>query len=85
MPAYRQGDRVSYKPVGGMSSSSSTPLSRTALTLPGPESHTNQSVGIIREVSTVPTNLTGRNVEASEDEPRYEVCPCFRVKCYYVY
>ncbi|BDD57073.1 hypothetical protein MPDQ_007417 [Monascus purpureus] len=39
----------------------------------GPESKTSESVGIIREVSTQPTMLTGRNVEASSDEPRYEI------------
>ncbi|OJJ51683.1 hypothetical protein ASPZODRAFT_127799 [Penicilliopsis zonata CBS 506.65] len=39
----------------------------------GPESKTSESVGIVREVSTVPTQLTGRNVEASREEPRYEI------------
>ena len=39
----------------------------------GPESHTSESVGTIRQVSTTNTNLTGRNVEASKEEPRYEV------------
>lgn len=74
MPAFRKGDRVSYKPVGGMLPSSIANSLNPSNTIPGPESHTSQSVGIIREVSTVPTNLTGRNVEASEQEPRYEVC-----------
>ncbi|KAI9928974.1 hypothetical protein AWENTII_001359 [Aspergillus wentii] len=56
MPAaYRQGESVRYKPVGG------------------PESKTSESTGVIREVSTSPTQLTGRNVAASEDEPRYEI------------
>ncbi|KAJ6093201.1 hypothetical protein N7486_008490 [Penicillium sp. IBT 16267x] len=39
----------------------------------GPDSHTSQSTGIIREVTTKPTNLTGRSVAASEEEPRYEI------------
>ncbi|KAJ5577575.1 uncharacterized protein N7459_006539 [Penicillium hispanicum] len=55
MPAFRKGDRVNYKPVGG------------------PQSHTSASVGVIREVTTQPANLTGRNVEASQAEPRYEI------------
>lgn len=89
MPAYRKGDRVQYKPVGGMNPSFPIPLSTgTTNKSPGPESHTSQSVGIIREVSTVPTSLTGRNVEASEDEPRYEVCQwdsCLTVDVVHVY
>lgn len=43
------------------------------LTSPGPESKTSEAMGTIQQVSTVNTNLTGRNVEASEEEPRYEV------------
>ncbi|GIK01632.1 hypothetical protein Aspvir_005670 [Aspergillus viridinutans] len=39
----------------------------------GPESKTSEAVGIIREVSTKPTQMTGRNVAASEDEPRYTI------------
>lgn len=39
----------------------------------GPESKTSESVGTVRSVSTARTNMTHRNVEASEDEPRYEV------------
>lgn len=77
MPEFRKGDRVSYKPVGGTFSIHPCPPNysskHTSHPSPGRESHTNQSVGVIREVSTVPTNLTGRNVEASEEEPRYEV------------
>lgn len=41
----------------------------------GPESKTSESVGIVREVRTASANLTGRQVEASEEEPRYEVRP----------
>lgn len=61
-----------------------SPSTDAADNQPGPESHTSDSIGIIREVSTVPTNLTGRNVEASEEEPRYEVCQwgfCFVPMC----
>lgn len=55
MPAYRKGDTVRYKPVGG------------------PESHTSETVGVIREVRTEDSQLTGRNVVASPEEPRYEI------------
>ncbi|KAJ5601734.1 hypothetical protein N7510_011268 [Penicillium lagena] len=55
MPAYRKGESVRYKPVGGR------------------ESHTSETVGVIRDVSTHDTSLTGRNVAASADEPRYEI------------
>ncbi|RMJ23681.1 hypothetical protein PHISP_05440 [Aspergillus sp. HF37] len=39
----------------------------------GPESKTSEAFGTIQQVSTENTNLTGRNVEASEEEPRYEI------------
>ncbi|KAF7121912.1 hypothetical protein CNMCM5793_009466 [Aspergillus hiratsukae] len=39
----------------------------------GPESKTSESVGTIQQVSTQPTEMTGRRVQASEDEPRYEI------------
>ncbi|KAJ9197657.1 hypothetical protein DTO166G4_4042 [Paecilomyces variotii] len=39
----------------------------------GPASHTSESVGVIREVITEPGNLTNRNVEASRQNPRYEI------------
>ncbi|KAJ5792992.1 uncharacterized protein N7503_008970 [Penicillium pulvis] len=55
MPIFHQGQRVSYKPVGG------------------PDSNTSASVGIIREIATKPTNLTGRSVVASDEEPRYQI------------
>ncbi|KAJ5541455.1 hypothetical protein N7494_006531 [Penicillium frequentans] len=55
MPMFHQGQRVSYKPVGG------------------PDSNTSASVGVIREIATKPTNLTGRSVVASDEEPRYQV------------
>lgn len=40
----------------------------------GPDSHSSESVGVIRQVRTANANMTGRNVEASKDDPRYEVC-----------
>ncbi|KAF7716860.1 Uncharacterized protein PECH_006957 [Penicillium ucsense] len=39
----------------------------------GRESHTSESVGVIRDVSTHDTTMTGRRVEASPGEPRYEI------------
>jgi len=39
----------------------------------GPDSKTSESTGIIREVITEPGNMTGRNVAASPEEPRYEI------------
>ncbi|RHZ48012.1 hypothetical protein CDV55_101429 [Aspergillus turcosus] len=39
----------------------------------GPESKTSESVGVITEVSTQPTEMTGRHVAASEEEPRYTI------------
>ena len=41
----------------------------------GPQSHTSETVGVIKEVLTSPGNLTGRQVQASEQDPRYEVSP----------
>lgn len=79
MPEFQTGDSVRYKPVGGMSPSVYypylVPLVQQILIcqIKGPESHTSESVGTIRQVSTTNTNLTGRNVEASKEEPRYEV------------
>lgn len=78
MPGYQTGESVRYKPVGGMFPSVYpylVPLVQQILIcqIKGPESHTSESVGTIRQVSTTSTNLTGRNVEASKEEPRYEV------------
>lgn len=39
----------------------------------GPASKTSESTGVIREVITQPGELTGRNVEATPENPRYEV------------
>ncbi|KAJ5916380.1 hypothetical protein N7504_000395 [Penicillium tannophilum] len=41
--------------------------------LPRAHSNTSASVGIIREIATKPTNLTGRSVVASDEEPRYQL------------
>lgn len=39
----------------------------------GPESHTSETVGKITSVLTEPGQQAGRNVQASEENPRYEV------------
>ncbi|KAL2004338.1 hypothetical protein VTN02DRAFT_3132 [Thermoascus thermophilus] len=39
----------------------------------GPASKTSESTGVIREVITEPGQLTGRNVEATPENPRYEI------------
>ncbi|KAJ5643841.1 uncharacterized protein N7484_006348 [Penicillium longicatenatum] len=39
----------------------------------GPNSNTSTSTGVIREVATEPTTLTGRSVAASDKEPRYQL------------
>ncbi|KAL2007268.1 hypothetical protein VTN00DRAFT_8706 [Thermoascus crustaceus] len=39
----------------------------------GPDSQTSESVGTVRSVLTQPGNQANRNVDASEDMPRYEV------------
>ncbi|KAL2868949.1 DUF2945 domain-containing protein [Aspergillus lucknowensis] len=39
----------------------------------GPESHTSVSTGKIVSVLTEPGRQAERNVEASEDNPRYEI------------
>lgn len=74
MPEFRKGENVRYKPVGGMAA---LPLALLSFSKKsdelGPESKTSEAFGTIQEVSTENTNLTGRNVEASDDEPRYEV------------
>ncbi|KAJ9300575.1 hypothetical protein DTO271G3_1739 [Paecilomyces variotii] len=54
-PAYKVGDTVRYKPVGG------------------PDSNTSESVGTVKSVLTEPGNQAGRNVDASQDDPRYEI------------
>ncbi|MCJ1367262.1 hypothetical protein MMC16_006394 [Acarospora aff. strigata] len=39
----------------------------------GPDSNTSESVGTIKAVATEPSNLADRNVNASEEEPTYEI------------
>lgn len=82
MPQYKEGQTVRYKPVGGMysysplctlhSSHPSGPLLRLEIPL-GPDSNTSESTGVVKSVLTEPGNQAGRNVQASEDDPRYEV------------
>ncbi|KAA8628597.1 hypothetical protein SMACR_12085 [Sordaria macrospora] len=40
----------------------------------GPTSNTSESVGKIMDVLTEPGQQAGRNVNASPETPRYEVC-----------
>jgi hypothetical protein len=46
-----------------------------AHTLPGagPGSNTSESTGVIKSILTEPGRQAERNVQASEDRPRYEV------------
>ncbi|KAI9793236.1 MAG: hypothetical protein M1816_000657 [Peltula sp. TS41687] len=39
----------------------------------GPDSNTSESTGVIKDVSTEPTTMTDRHVDASEESPRYEI------------
>ncbi|KAF5857100.1 hypothetical protein ETB97_006279 [Aspergillus alliaceus] len=39
----------------------------------GPDSRTPESIGTIRSVLTEPGAQASRNVDASEDNPRYEI------------
>lgn len=39
----------------------------------GPDSNTSESVGTVKGVLTEPGNQAGRNVGASDEQPRYEV------------
>lgn len=48
---------------------------RIGYLITGPQSHTSETVGVIKEVLTSPGNLTGRQVQASEQDPRYEANP----------
>jgi hypothetical protein len=73
MPQYRVNDQVRYKPVGGMSKPNKKALKRISTNLPGRESNTSESVGIVKKVITEPGSLTGRQVQASQADPRYEV------------
>ncbi|KAI1200437.1 hypothetical protein F5X97DRAFT_321409 [Nemania serpens] len=39
----------------------------------GPDSNTSESTGVIRDVLTEPGMQASRHVQASADEPRYEI------------
>ncbi|KAL2753260.1 hypothetical protein ACRALDRAFT_2110706 [Sodiomyces alcalophilus JCM 7366] len=39
----------------------------------GPDSNTSESTGVIKDVLTQPGRQAERNVQASEEEPRYEI------------
>ncbi|KAE8315610.1 hypothetical protein BDV24DRAFT_129847 [Aspergillus arachidicola] len=39
----------------------------------GPDSRTPESIGTIQSVLTEPGNQAGRHVDASEENPRYEI------------
>ncbi|KAJ2915624.1 hypothetical protein MD484_g4787, partial [Candolleomyces efflorescens] len=39
----------------------------------GPDSNTPQSVGVVKDVLTQPGKQADRNVQASEENPRYEI------------
>ncbi|RXW15974.1 hypothetical protein EST38_g9880 [Candolleomyces aberdarensis] len=39
----------------------------------GPDSNTPESVGVVRSVLTAPGRQADRNVQASEESPRYEI------------
>jgi hypothetical protein len=74
MPQYRVNDQVRYKPVGGMSNTQKRLFYIKIISNPsGRESNTSETVGVVRQVITEPGSLTGRQVQASNDNPRYEV------------
>lgn len=78
MPAYEVGQKVRYKAIGGRLPHALLRYSRVvtvSLTYPlaGPESNTPTSVGTIMSVATEPRRISGHNVQASEEDPRYEV------------
>jgi hypothetical protein len=65
MYQFKEGDKVNYKPVGGMMNFIYNvyihePQANQATT--GANSKTNKSVGVIREITT-----------ASDNEPRYRI------------
>ncbi|KAF6749874.1 hypothetical protein DFP72DRAFT_911942 [Ephemerocybe angulata] len=39
----------------------------------GPDSHTSESTGTIKDVLTEPGRQADRNVQASQEHPRYEI------------
>jgi hypothetical protein len=88
-PKFSSGDNVRYKPVGGKYRLCSilnpnlsciyqptrgppSPL-LTRSSPPGPDSNTSESTGVIQDVITEPGMQASRHVQASAQEPRYEV------------
>jgi len=76
MTQFKSGQTVRYKPVGGTPIYPRTSVSRQKLIVAniGPNSNTSESVGMIKDVLTEPGQQAGRNVNASMESPRYEVC-----------
>jgi hypothetical protein len=80
-PQYKKGETVRYKPVGGLHfflSDGVAGLINILYTNVGPDSNTPETVGTITDVLTEPGRQADRNVNASEEDPRYEVSrsPC---------
>ena len=72
MPQYKEGTKVRYKPVGGEFTRERR-LCESLTPYQGPDSNTSESVGVILSVLTEPGVQADRNVNASEEDPRYEV------------
>ncbi|CAM1509761.1 Fc.00g000960.m01.CDS01 [Cosmosporella sp. VM-42] len=75
MPQYSTGQKVNYKPVGGMDGKQhfAGPSKIDNTSISGPDSNTSSSVGVIQSVLTEPGVQADRNVNASPDAPRYEI------------
>lgn len=82
MPRFNMGETVKYKPVGGMLPciTNFRGLANICL-LVGPESHTSESTGVVTDVLTEPGIQADRNVNASQDNPRYEVSRTSFILC----
>lgn len=75
MPLYEIGQQVRYKAIGGPSSEP-PPLTRLTNSLffhTGPDSKTPATTGTICDIITEPRRMAGHNVQASEEDPRYDV------------
>lgn len=74
MPQYRNGQRVLYKPVGGMHQDMASYLAQllSSQTIVS-ESRSSENVGTVRTVLTEPGSQANREVMASEHQPKYEV------------
>lgn len=69
MHRFKEGDKVNYRPVGGALSALLTTYitkDKANCKWKGANSHTNKSVGVIREI------MTGRS-STSDHEPRYKI------------